>query len=326
MANEKKIRRIALLTSGGDAPGMNAAIRAVVRTAIYNNIQVLGFRRGYSGLINNDFMEMDSRSVNKITSRGGTMLYTARCDEFKTEAGQKRAADNCRYLGIDGLICIGGDGTFRGAEALSKYGIATVGIPATIDNDIGCSHYTIGFDTAANTAIDAIDKLSDTMQSHERISVVEVMGRHAGHLAIYVGLSCGAAVTLVPEEPFDMQRDVIDVIREGRINGRNHAIVIVAEGVKYAMDISRKIEEETGIECRLTTIGHVQRGGSPSARDRVMATRMGHYAVEALMRGERNIVVCYRDSRICSIDCTEALAMHRDLDRYMYRVSKEVPI
>ena len=326
MENEKKIRRIALLTSGGDAPGMNAAIRAVVRTAIYNNIQVLGFRRGYNGLINNDFMEMDSRTVNKITSHGGTMLYTARCDEFKTEAGQKRAADNCRYLGLDGLICIGGDGTFRGAQALSQYGIPTVGIPATIDNDIGCSHYTIGFDTAANTAIEAIDKLSDTMQSHERISVVEVMGRHAGHLAMYVGLSCGAAVTLVPEEPFDMERDIIDVIREGRINGRNHFIIIVAEGVKSAIDVANQVEAQTGMECRLTTIGHVQRGGSPTARDRVMATRMGHFAVEALINGEKNIVVCYRDSRICSIDCTEALTMHKELDRYMYRVSKEVSI
>lgn len=326
MENEKKIRRIALLTSGGDAPGMNAAIRAVVRTAIYNNIQVLGFRRGYNGLINNDFMEMDSRTVNKITSHGGTMLYTARCDEFKTEAGQKRAADNCRYLGLDGLICIGGDGTFRGAQALSQYGIPTVGIPATIDNDIGCSHYTIGFDTAANTAIEAIDKLSDTMQSHERISVVEVMGRHAGHLAMYVGLSCGAAVTLVPEEPFDMERDIIDVIREGRINGRNHFIIIVAEGVKSAIDVANQVEAQTGMECRLTTIGHVQRGGSPTARDRVMATRMGHFAVEALINGEKNIVVCYRDSRICSIDCTQALTMHKELDRYMYRVSKEVSI
>ena len=324
MESENKLRRIALLTSGGDAPGMNAAIRSVVRTAIYNNIQVLGFRRGYNGLIKNDFTEMDSHSVNKINSKGGTILYTARCAEFMTDAGLQRAADNCRYLGIDGLICIGGDGTFRGAQALSQYGIPIVGIPATIDNDIGCSHYTIGFDTASNTAIDAIDKLSDTMQSHERISVVEVMGRHAGHLATYVGLSCGASITLVPEEPFDMEKDIIDVIRSGRIRGRSHFVVIVAEGVGGTAEIAKQIEAETGMETRLSIIGHVQRGGSPSARDRVMATRMGHFAVESLIRGERNIVVCYRDSHICSIDCTEALNMHKELDRYMYRVGKEI--
>ena len=327
MANEeKKIRRIALLTSGGDAPGMNAAIRAVVRTAVFNGVRVLGFRRGYNGLINNDFLELDSRSVNRMSARGGTMLYTARCEEFRTEAGVKRAADNCRYLGIDGLVCIGGDGTFRGALELSHYGVPVVGIPATIDNDIGCSHYTIGFDTAANTAIEAIDKLSDTMQSHERISVVEVMGRHAGHLAMYVGLSCGAAVTLVPEEPFDLEHDILNVVREGRINGRNHFIVIVAEGVGGAPEIAHAIQEQTGMETRITIIGHVQRGGSPTARDRVMATRMGHFAVESLLKGEKQIVVCYRDSHICSLPIEEALTMHKELDRYMYRVAKEISI
>ncbi|MBE6999340.1 MAG: 6-phosphofructokinase [Ruminococcaceae bacterium] len=322
----KKIRRIALLTSGGDAPGMNAAIRSVVRTAIYNDIQVLGIRRGYNGLIKNDFFPMDSRSVNKITAQGGTMLYTARCAEFQTPEGLQRAADNCKYLGIEGLVCIGGDGTFRGAQALSEYGVQVVGIPATIDNDIACTHYSIGFDTAANTAIDAIDKLSDTMQSHERISVVEVMGRHAGHLALYVGLSVGAAVTLIPEEPYDMQRDIIDVIREGRIHGRNHSIVIVAEGVGNTNEIVKTIEAETGVETRLTVIGHIQRGGSPSARDRVMGTRMGHYAVEALMQGQNNVIVCYRDSQLCTVDCTEALSMKKKLDGYMYRVGKEVAI
>jgi len=323
---EKKLRRIAVLTSGGDAPGMNAAIRSVVRTANYNNIQVLGIRRGYNGLINNDFLELDSRSVNKITSKGGTMLYTARCDAFRTEEGQKRAADNCRYLGIDGLVCIGGDGTFRGAQALSKYGPKVIGIPGTIDNDIACSHYSIGFDTAANTAIDAIDKLSDTMQSHERISVVEVMGRHAGHLALYVGLACGATAILTPEQPFDFQRDIVDVIQEGRIHGRNHFIIIVAEGVGNTAGIAKDIQEATGMETRLTVIGHVQRGGSPSGRDRVMATRMGHYAVEALMQGKTNVVVVYRNSVICDIDIDEGLAMHKDLDAYMYRVGQEVSI
>lgn len=326
MPDIKKLRRIALLTSGGDAPGMNAAIRSVVRTAIYNDVKVLGIRRGYAGLIKNDFEELDSRSVNRLSAKGGTCLYTARCSEMLTEDGVQRAADNCRYLGIDGLICIGGDGTFRGARALYEKGVPVIGIPATIDNDIGCSHYTIGFDTAANTAIECIDKLSDTMQSHERASVVEVMGRHAGHLALYVGISCGAAVTLIPEEKFDIENDVAEVIRQGRINGRNHFIIIVAEGVGHTEQIAREIEQMTGVETRLTVIGHVQRGGSPTARDRVMATRMGHYAVECLLRGARDRVVVYRDSHICDLDISEALQMKKELDPYMYRVMREVSI
>lgn len=326
MPDIKKLRRIALLTSGGDAPGMNAAIRSVVRTAIYNDVKVLGIRRGYAGLIKNDFEELDSRSVNRLSAKGGTCLYTARCSEMLTEDGVQRAADNCRYLGIDGLICIGGDGTFRGARALYEKGVPVIGIPATIDNDIGCSHYTIGFDTAANTAIECIDKLSDTMQSHERASVVEVMGRHAGHLALYVGISCGAAVTLIPEEKFDIENDVAEVIRQGRINGRNHFIIIVAEGVGHTEQIAREIEQMTGVETRLTVIGHVQRGGSPTARDRVMATRMGHYAVECLLRGARDRVVAYRDSHICDLDISEALQMKKELDPYMYRVMREVSI
>lgn len=326
MTEIKKMRRIALLTSGGDAPGMNAAIRSVVRTAIFNNIKVLGIHRGYSGLIANDFEELDSRSVNRLTAKGGTILYTARCAEMLTEDGVKRAAENCRYLGIDGLICIGGDGTFRGARALYEKGIPVIGIPATIDNDISCSHYTIGFDTAANTAIECIDKLSDTMQSHERASVVEVMGRHAGHLALYVGISCGAAVTLIPEVPFNMESDVAEVIREGRINGRNHFIIIVAEGVGHSDEIAKKIQELTGVETRLTVIGHVQRGGSPTARDRVMATRMGHYAVDCLIKGASNRVVVYRNSQICDLDISEALDMKKELDPYMYKVLREVSI
>lgn len=326
MPDIKKLRRIALLTSGGDAPGMNAAIRSVVRSAIYNDIKVIGIRRGYSGLIKNDFEELDSRSVNRLTAKGGTCLYTARCAEMLTEEGVQRAADNCRFLGIDGLICIGGDGTFRGARALYEKGVPVIGIPATIDNDITCSHYTIGFDTAANTAIDCIDKLSDTMQSHERASVVEVMGRHAGHLALYVGISCGAAVTLIPEEPYNIETDVAEVIREARINGRNHFIIIVAEGVGHTEQIAKQIQELTGVETRLTVIGHVQRGGSPTARDRVMATRMGHYAVECLLQGKSNRVVVYRDSHICDLDISEALNMKKDLDQYMYRVMREVSI
>lgn len=326
MGNEEKIKRIALLTSGGDAPGMNATIRAVVRTCSFNNIQVLGIRRGYNGLIKNDFIEMDSRSVNNLTARGGTMLYTARCDEFRTEEGLKRAADNCKYLGIQGLICIGGDGTFRGAQELSKYGVRVVGIPATIDNDIACTDYSIGFDTASNTALEAIDKLVDTMQSHERISVVEVMGRNAGHLALYVGVAVGAVATLVPEEPYDFQRDLVDVIRDGRIRGKNHFIVIVAEGVGHSAEIAERIEAETGIDTRLTIIGHMQRGGSPSARDRVMAARMGHYATEAIRDGKNNVVICFRNSTICDVGITEGLQMKKELDRYLYRLSTEITI
>lgn len=326
MGNDVKIKRIALLTSGGDAPGMNAAIRAVVRTCSFNNIQVLGIRRGYNGLIKNDFIELDSRSVNNLTAKGGTMLYTARCDEFRTEEGLRRAADNCKYLGIQGLICIGGDGTFRGAQDLSKYGVRVVGIPATIDNDIACTDYSLGFDTASNTAIDAIDKLVDTMQSHERISVVEVMGRNAGHLALYVGVAVGAVATIVPEEPYDFQRDLVDVIRDGRIRGKNHFIVIVAEGVGHSAEIAERIQAETGIDTRITIIGHVQRGGSPSARDRVMAARMGHYATEAIRDGKNNVVVCFRNSTICDVGITEGLQMKKELDKYLYRLCTEITI
>ena len=322
----KKIKRIGVLTSGGDAPGMNAAVRAVYRSCVNFGIDCLGIYRGWNGLINSEVKRLERHDISHIINRGGTILYSARSKEFMTEEGRKKAYATCKLFGIDGIVAIGGDGTFRGALELSKFGIPVIGIPGTIDNDISSTGYTIGFDTAANTAIDAIDKLSDTMQSHERISVVEVMGRHAGYLAIYVGLSCGAAVTLVPEEPFDMERDIVDVIREGRINGRNHFIIIVAEGVGGTHDIAHAIQEQTGMETRLTIIGHVQRGGSPTARDRVMATRMGHYAVESLLKGEKQIVVCYRDSRICSLPIEEALTMHKELDPYMVRVAREISI
>ena len=322
----KKLRRVGVLTSGGDAPGMNAAIRAVVRNCIQHGITPVGIRRGYNGLINSDMSVLTARDVNGITAKGGTMLYTARCLEFKTSEGVERGVNACRYLGIDGLVCIGGDGTFRGARDLALKGVNTVGIPGTIDNDIGCSHYSIGFDTAANTAIQAIDKLADTMQSHERISVVEVMGRDAGHLALYVGLSVGATAILTPEKPFDMENDVIEAIRAGIYNGKRHFIIIVAEGVGGTQTIAQRIKEEMGIETRVTIIGHVQRGGSPSARDRVMASRMGHFAVEELIAGKTSIVVCYRDSRICSMPIDEALQMKKSLDEYMYQVAKDISI
>ena len=322
----KKIRRIGVLTSGGDAPGMNAAIRSVVRTCIQYGIIPVGVHRGYNGLINSDVVELNARSVNGITSRGGTMLYTARCPEFVKPEGVQKAVNACRYLGIDGLITIGGDGTFRGARDLANAGVNTVAIPGTIDNDIACTHYSIGFDTAANTAIDAIDKLADTMQSHERCSVVEVMGRGAGHLALYCGLACGAAAILIPEKAFDFEKDIIEKIREGHYNGKRHFLIIVAEGVGHTDEIAKRVREQTGIETRVSTLGHIQRGGSPSARDRVMASRMGHYAVMRLLEGKSNIVVCYRDAHLCDIPIDDALEMHKDLDAYMYQVARDIAI
>lgn len=323
---KKKLRRIGVLTSGGDAPGMNAAIRSVVRTCIQYGVTPVGIYRGYNGLINSDVVELNARSVNGLTSQGGTMLYTARCPEFKTEEGLARAVKTCRYLGIDGLIAIGGDGTFRGAQALAEHGVPTIAIPGTIDNDIACTDYSIGFDTAANTAIDAIDKLADTMQSHERCSVVEVMGRGAGHLALYCGLACGAAAILIPEKPVDFEKDIIEKIRQGHFNGKHHFLIIVAEGVGHTNEIAEQIRDMTGIETRVTIIGHIQRGGSPSARDRVMASRMGHYAVMQLLAGSSNLVVCYRDAKLCSLPISEALTMHKDLNAYMYQVACDIAI
>ena len=322
----EKIRRIGVLTSGGDAPGMNAAIRAVVRTCVLNGITPIGVYRGYNGLIHSDVREMDERSVNGLASKGGTILYTARCEEFKTPEGQAKAADNCRYLGIDGLVAIGGDGTLTGLLKLSRAGIKTIGIPGTIDNDIACSHYSIGFDTAANTAVEAIDRLSDSMQSHERTSVVEIMGNKAGLLAVYVGLSVGATAILIPERPFNFENDVAERIRENRLRGKHHHLVIVAEGTGCTNEVAERLRSEMGLETRVTIIGHIQRGGSPSARDRVMASRMGHRAVEEIMAGNTNAVVCYRDSHICTLPIAEALAMQKELDPYMYRVAQEVSI
>ncbi|MBQ1224313.1 MAG: 6-phosphofructokinase [Clostridia bacterium] len=323
---KKRMRRIGVLTSGGDAPGMNAAVRSVVRTCIQYGVTPIGIFRGYNGLINGDMDELNARSVNGLISKGGTMLYTARSPEFATPEGVKRAVDTCRYKGIDGLICIGGDGTFRGARDLAENGVNTIGIPGTIDNDIACTHYSIGFDTAANTALDAIDKLADTMQSHERCSVVEVMGRGAGHLALYVGLSVGATAVITPEKEFDFETDVAEKIREGKYHGKHHHLIIVAEGTGKTEEIARLIRESTGMDCRVTIIGHVQRGGSPTARDRCMASRMGHYAVCRLLDGESNIVVAYRDSKICHLPISEALSMKKNLDDYMYQVASEIAI
>ena len=323
---EKQIRRIGVLTSGGDAPGMNAMIRSVVRTASAHDISVLGIRRGYSGLINGDIIEMGARSVDGIIRRGGTMLYTARCKEMLTEEGLQKAADTCKYLGIDGLICCGGDGTFRGAQALSRKGVPCIGVPGTIDNDIVCTDYTIGFDTACNTAIECIDKLRDTMQSHERCSVVEVMGRRAGHLALQVGCAVGATAICLPERKLDFDTDIVEKMRIGRIKGRNHHIIIVAVGYGSAQEVADQIHEATGIDTRVTILGHIQRGGSPTAEDRVMATRMGYAAVRALMEGKTNRVVVLDNNIVTDLDIEEGLSRKKDLNQCLFEAQQTVAI
>ena len=321
---ENRVKRIGVLTSGGDAPGMNAAVRAVVRTAMGKGIECIGIRRGWSGLIASDFVRMDSSSVSHIIDKGGTILYTARCEEFLTREGREKAIATCKLLGLDAIVAIGGDGTFRGALALSRQiaetnqSLSVVGIPATIDNDIGCSHYTIGFDTACNTAVECIDKLRDTMQSHERCSVVEVMGRHAGHLALYVGLGVGATAVLIPEREVDFDRDILEKIRQARLAGTTHYMVVVAEGAGSAADIGRRIHEELGLDPRVTVLGHIQRGGSPTARDRETASRMGYEAVKTLLDGRGNRIIATQDGRIVDLDMEGALAMTKpfEMDRY----------
>ena len=312
------VKRIGVLTSGGDAPGMNAAIRAVVRAAEHWGIKCVGIRRGWNGLISGDVFQLEGKNVSGIINRGGTMLYTARSDEFMTLEGQQKAAQTCKFLGIEGVVAIGGDGTFRGCLDLSKQGVSVLGIPASIDNDIACSRYSIGFDTACNTAVEAIDKLRDTMQSHERCSVVEVMGRHAGHIAAYVGLAVGATAVLVPEHEVDYQRDVIEVIRGARLAGRTHFIIVVAEGVNSAQNVADIIAQETGLDPRVTVLGHVQRGGSPTSRDRTAASMMGYLAVKALAEGRTNRVVCERDGGYTDIDMVEGLGMKKSLNSVTY--------
>lgn len=323
---QKTIRRIGILTSGGDAPGMNSAIRAVVRAACAQGISVLGIRRGYSGLINADIVEMTARSVDGLNTRGGTMLYTARCKELMTPEGLQKAADTCKYLGIDGLVCCGGDGTFRGARELCGLGVPCIGVPCTIDNDISCSDYTIGFDTACNTAVQCIDKLRDTMQSHERCSVVEVMGRHAGYLALDVGCAVGATATLIPEREIDFDTVVIEKMRMGRIKGRNHHIIIVAEGYGSAAEVAERIHEATGIETRLTILGHIQRGGVPTTKDRVMGTVMGYAAVQALIDGKSNRVIVSKGNQVVDLDITEGLNQKKTLDPFLVSALDRVTI
>ncbi len=323
---KSSVKRIGVLTSGGDAPGMNPAVRAVVRTAASYGIETIGIRRGWQGLITSDFVKLDSTSVGHTLSRGGTILYTARSEEFMDPKGRERALTTCKMLGLEGIVAIGGDGTFRGALELSRLGVPVVGIPATIDNDIGCTNYTIGFDTACNTAIDCIDKLRDTMQSHERCSVVEVMGRHAGFLALYVGIAVGATAVLVPEHPLNFEKDVVERIRASRLSGNTHFMIVVAEGVASAVDIGRRIREEIGIDPRVTVLGHIQRGGSPSARDRETATRMGFYAVRAFAEGRGNCIIATQQGQMVEIPIEEALTMKRTLQKERYLVMKAMQI
>lgn len=317
-----QIKTIGVLTSGGDAPGMNAAIRAVVRAGIYHGMKVMGIRKGYNGLISGEISEMSLRSVSDIIHRGGTILQTARCMEFKTEEGIRKAASMANVFGIDAIVVIGGDGSYRGARDLSKAGIGVIGLPGTIDNDIGCSEYTIGYDTAMNTVQDAIDKIRDTAYSHERCSVVEVMGRHAGYIALNVAISGGAEAVLLPEKQFDINTDIIRPIIEGRNRGKKDYIIIVAEGVGGAIEIAKEIEEKTEIEARATILGHIQRGGSPTVHDRVMASVMGAKAAELLSNNIVNRIVALKDSKVVDIEINEALEMHKTIDESTVELSK----
>ncbi len=319
-------KSIAVLTSGGDAPGMNAAIRAVVRSAISFGMKVYGVNRGYNGLMSGDFEEMNLRSVSDIISDGGTFLFSARSPEFNSKEGVKKAADMCREKGIDGVVVIGGDGSFRGARDLVGAGIMCIGIPGTIDNDIACTDFTIGYDTALNTAMDMIDRVRDTSESHDRCSVVEVMGRRCGDIALNVGISVGALATLVPEVPFDYQEEIIDRMKMAQSTGKKHFIIVAAEGVGHTEELTRRIEADTGIESRATILGHVQRGGSPTLRDRVIASRMGYHAVELLKNGSDNRVVAMRGDDIVDYDITEALNMERVFDRNLYEISYKLSI
>ncbi len=320
------VKTIGVLTSGGDAPGMNAAIRAVVRTAIAEGLEVKGIMRGYAGLIDEEIVDLNLRSVSDIIHRGGTMLYTARCPEFKEEAGLQKAIANCRKHGIDGIVVIGGDGSYRGARDLSERGLPCVGIPGTIDNDISSTEYTIGFDTAMNTAMEMVDRLRDTAQSHERCTIVEVMGRRAGYIALHTGIAVGATAVLVPEVPFDIEKDVISKIEKTKTSDKKHFIIVVAEGVGHVDEIAKEIEAKCGIESRATVLGHVQRGGSPTVRDRVMASDMGHHAVQLLKNGIGNRVVCLSKGDIVDKDIFEALSEKKEYEFDLHKIAHDISI
>lgn len=318
----KEIKTIGVLTSGGDAPGMNAAIRAVVRKAIGNGVSVKGIRRGYQGLLDEEIIDMEKASVSDIIQRGGTILGTARCSEMRTPEGQKKAADLCRKHGIDGIVIIGGDGSYRGAEKLAQNGINTIGLPGTIDLDIACTDYTIGFDTAINTAMEAIDKIRDTSSSHERCSIVEVMGRNAGYIALYCGVANGAEDILLPEKYDYNEQALIDNIIASRKRGKTHHLIINAEGIGHSTSMAKRIEAATGIETRATILGYMQRGGTPTCKDRYYASMMGAYAADILCAGKSNRVVAHQHGGIVDYDIEEALAMQKSIDEYQYQVAK----
>ncbi len=320
------MKKIGVLTSGGDAPGMNAAIRAVVRTACVNGIEVYGIKRGYNGLMNGDLEQMTLRSVSDIIHRGGTMLYSARSPEFKTEEGMQRAIDVCHSRGIEGVVVIGGDGSFRGARDLSLRGIPCIGLPGTIDNDIACCDYTIGYDTCMNTIMQMVDRVRDTSESHDRCSVIEVMGRSAGYLALNSGIAVGATSILIPEIEYDIERDVIERMRRTQKTGKRHFIIIVAEGIGGVEELAKRIEKETSVETRAVVLGHVQRGGSPTSRDRVVASQMGYAAVKLLMQGIGNRVVAMQKDQIVDYDIFEALQMSKTINSELYKIAYDISI
>ena len=321
---EKQIKTIGVLTSGGDAPGMNAAIRAVVRRGLSSGLNVKGIYKGYNGLLNEEIVDMTARDVSDTIERGGTILYTARCAEFRTPEGQQRGAEICKKHGIDGLVVIGGDGSFAGAQKLANLGINTIGVPGTIDLDIACTEYTIGFDTAVNTAMEAIDKVRDTSTSHSRCSIIEVMGRDAGYLALWCGIANGAERILLPEEEgYDIE-DIIDDIKESKKRGKKNYIIINAEGVGDSVNLAKTIEERTGMETRATILGHMQRGGSPTCKDRVYASMMGALAVDLLIAGKTCRVVGYRHGEFVDFDINEALAMQKGISDYQWEVCQSL--
>ncbi|MCM1569628.1 MAG: 6-phosphofructokinase [Roseburia sp.] len=317
----KEIKTIGVLTSGGDAPGMNAAIRAVVRTALARDIKVKGIKKGYQGLLNEEIVDMQARDVSDIIQRGGTILGTARCMEFKTKEGQQKGADICKKHGIDGIVVIGGDGSYRGAQALSRLGINTIGLPGTIDLDISCTEYTIGFDTAVNTAMQAIDKVKDTSSSHERCSIIEVMGRDAGYIALWCGIANGAEDILLPEKYDYNEQKIINNIIESRKKGKTHHIIINAEGIGHSVSMAKRIEAATGIETRATILGYMQRGGRPSAKDRYYASIMGANAVDILLQGKTNRVVGYQHGEFVDFDIEDALNMVKSVSEREYEVA-----
>lgn len=322
---DTKVKKIGVLTSGGDAPGMNAAIRAVTRAAHFKGMEVAGVRRGYAGLIAGDIVDLSVRDVSNILQEGGTTLFSARSKEFCTEEGMQKAIANCKKFGIEGLVVIGGDGSYRGAGDLSARGVPCIGLPGTIDNDISSTDYTIGFDTCINCVVDMVDRIRDTMRSHERCSVVEVMGRNAGYIALHAGIATGACFVMVPEVKSTVV-DVIKKIEEGRAIGKTNFIVLVAEGVGHAEELSKYIQDTTGVVTRATILGHVQRGGSPTARDRVLASQFGSYAVELLAAGKSNRVVGIRNDQLVDYDIQEALAMTKEFPLDLYRMCDIISI